>query len=199
MPARGYRCPPVVDAVVLRARARLGGLAVLVLGIEWARVLLAREPEVALAALLGGGLALTAVGVAHGPRSLGLGTEHLPVRVLGGLALAAALLLPAAVRAETGPHLAAPWAGAAVAVSVGEELAFRGALFRVLEETGGGAAAVLGTTILWTAAHALSHPPAFLGAVAGAGLLLGVWRWLARDLVGPTIAHVTADLALAAP
>ena len=174
-------------------------LAVLVLGIEWGRVLLAREPELALAALLGGGFALTALGLAHGPGRIGLGTDRLPVRVLGGLTLAAALLLPAAVRGEAGLHLAAPWALAAVAVSVGQELVFRGALFHALEEVGGGAAAVLGTTILWTAAHALSHPPAFLGAVAAAGLLLGVWRWIARDLVGPTIAHVTADLALAAP
>ena len=189
----------MVDAVVLRARARVGLLAVLVLGIEWARVVLARQPELALAALLGGGLALTALGLAHGPRAIGLGTDRLPVRVLGGLALGAALLLPAAVRGETGPQLAAPWAAAAVAVSVGEELVFRGALFRALEEIGGGAVAVLGTTILWTAAHVLSHPPAFLGAVAAAGLLLGVWRWIAQDLVGPTIAHVTADLALAAP
>lgn len=189
----------MVDAVVLRARARFGLLAVLVLGIEWARVLLARQPDLALAALLGGGLALIALGLAHGPRAIGLGTDRLAVRILGGLALAAALLLPAAVRAEAGPHLAAPWASAAVAVSVGEELVFRGALFRALDEIGGGAAAVLGTTILWTAAHALSHPPAFLVAVAAAGLLLGVWRWIARDLVGPTIAHVTADLALAAP
>lgn len=189
----------MVDAVVLRARARFCVLAVLALGTEWARVLLAREPELALAALLGGGFALSGLGLAHGPRRIGLGTDRLPVRVLGGLALGAVLLLPAAVRGEAGPHLAAPWAAAAVAVSLGEELVFRGALFHALEEIGGGAAAVLGTTIVWTAAHALSHPPAFLGAVAGAGLLLGVWRWMARDLVGPTIAHVTADLALAAP
>jgi membrane protease YdiL (CAAX protease family) len=174
-------------------------LALLVLGIEWGRVLLAREPAFALVALVGGGLALTALGLAQGPRALGLGTDNLPVRILGGLALAAALLLPAAVRGESGPHLAAPWAAAAVAVSVGEEVAFRGVLFHTLEQIGGGPAAVLGTTILWTAAHALSHRPAFLGAVAAAGLLLGVWRWIARDLVGPTIAHVTADVALAAP
>jgi len=52
------------------------------------------------------------------------------------------------------------------------------------------------STALWTAAHALSHPPAFLGAVAAAGLLLALWRWACRDLVGPVIGHVVADLAL---
>jgi membrane protease YdiL (CAAX protease family) len=81
-------------------------------------------------------------------------------------------------------------------VSIGEELAFRGALYAALEEVGGAPLAVGGSTIAWTAAHALSHPPAFLGAVAAAGLLLGLWRWACRDLVAPIIGHVIADLAL---
>ena len=29
-----------------------------------------------------------------------------------------------------------------------------------------------------------------------AGLLLGTWRWACRDLVGPILGHVIADLAL---
>jgi membrane protease YdiL (CAAX protease family) len=189
----------VVDAVVLRARARVGLLAALALGIEWGRVLLARRPDLALAALLAGGLALCALGAGHRPAALGVGADRLPARVLGGLALAAVLLLPAAARGESGLGLGLPWAFAAVAVSVGEEVAFRGALFASLEAVGGGAVAVLGTTLLWTAAHALSHPPAFLVAVAAAGLLLGVWRWVFRDLLAPTLGHVLADLALAAP
>jgi hypothetical protein len=45
-------------------------------------------------------------------------------------------------------------------------------------------------------AHAFSHPPEFLGAVAGAGLLLALWRWACRDLVGPIIGHAIADLML---
>jgi membrane protease YdiL (CAAX protease family) len=85
---------------------------------------------------------------------------------------------------------------AAVAVSVGEEIAFRGALFGALAEAGGPALAVLGSTLVWTAAHALSHPAAFLPAVAAAGLLLGTWRWACRDLVGPVVGHVIADLSL---
>jgi membrane protease YdiL (CAAX protease family) len=85
---------------------------------------------------------------------------------------------------------------AAVAVSVGEEVAFRGAVFAALEQAGGPVVAVLGSTAAWTLAHALSHPPAFLPAVAAAGLVLAAWRWAVRDLVGPVIGHVLADLAL---
>jgi len=92
--------------------------------------------------------------------------------------------------------LPAGLAAAAIAVSVGEELAFRGALYAALEEIGGAPAAVIGSTALWTLAHVLSHPPEFLGAVFAAGLLLGIWRWACKDLVGPIIGHVIADLAL---
>ncbi len=81
-------------------------------------------------------------------------------------------------------------------VSIGEELAFRGALYAVLEDVGGAPLAVVGSTLLWTLAHVLSHPPEFLGAVAAAGLLLALWRWACKDLVGPIVGHVIADLAL---
>ena len=56
--------------------------------------------------------------------------------------------------------------------------------------------AIVGSTVAWTAAHALSHPAAFLWAVAAAGLLLALWRWACRDLVAPIIGHVIADVAL---
>ena len=92
--------------------------------------------------------------------------------------------------------LPASLALAAVAVSIGEEIAFRGALYAALDEIGGAPLAVAGSTLVWTLAHALSHPPAFLGAVAAAGLLLALWRWAVKDLVGPMVAHVIADLAL---
>jgi membrane protease YdiL (CAAX protease family) len=87
-------------------------------------------------------------------------------------------------------------AAAAVSVSIGEELAFRGALYAALEEVGGAPLAIAGSTVVWTAAHVLSHSPAFLGAVAAAGLVLALWRWACRDLVAPIIGHVIADLAL---
>jgi membrane protease YdiL (CAAX protease family) len=118
------------------------------------------------------------------------------LRIIGGLALAAVLLLPAAVRASGVPILPAALALPAIVVSVGQEIAFRGALFAALDEVGGAPLAIAGSTIAWTLAHALSHPPEFLGAVAMAGLLLALWRWACRDLVAPIIGHVVADLAL---
>jgi membrane protease YdiL (CAAX protease family) len=179
---------------LLLARAAL--LSVLALAVEYTRVLAGRAPGLAVPSLLIGGLALCALAVGRRPGELGLGTSRLAGRLLGGLALAAVLLLPAAVRWGGGPPLDPSLAAAAVAVSVGEEVAFRGALFVVLESSGGPVLAVLGTTLLWTLAHVLSHPPQFLPAVAAAGLLLGLWRWACRDLVGPIVAHVLADVTL---
>lgn len=175
---------------------RAAALGALALGIEYARVLAGGVPGLEAMALLGGGLALCLLAIGRTPTELGLGRDRLPGRLLGGLALAVVLLLPAAVRWEGGPLLPPALAAAAVAVAVGEEIAFRGALFAALEEVGGPVLAVLGSTAVWTAAHALAHPPAFLPAVAAAGLLLGLWRWACRDLVGPLVGHVLADLAL---
>jgi membrane protease YdiL (CAAX protease family) len=127
---------------------------------------------------------------------LGLGTSLFGLRLLGGVAIGAVLLLPAAVRPATAPLIPGGLAMAGVVVSIGEELAFRGALYAALEEVGGAPLAVLGSTVLWTLAHVLSHPLEFLGAVAMAGLLLALWRWACKDLVGPMVGHVLADLAL---
>ena len=170
------------------------GLALYVLAAEWARALAVREWP--LAGQLVGGAALCLCLLVFPALALGLGRDRLGARLLGGAALTAVLLLPAAVRWTGALPLGGGLAAAVVVVAVGEELAFRGALFASFERAWGGPAAVLGTTLVWTAAHVLSHPPAFLLAVAGAGLLLGCWRLYARDLVGPLIAHVVADLAL---
>jgi membrane protease YdiL (CAAX protease family) len=143
-----------------------------------------------------GGVALALTAWGWPADKLGLGRSRLVLRILGGFALAVALLLPTAARVSAIPILPPALAIAAIAVSVGEEIAFRGALFAALEEAGGAPLAVAGSTVLWTAAHALSHPPAFLLAVAAAGLLLGLWRLACRDLVAPIIGHVIADLAL---
>lgn len=154
-----------------------------------------RTPGAATIALILGGVALAVVAVGWPPQQLGLGKSRLALRVIGGLALGAVLLLPAAARSG-GPVLPAGLAFAAIAVSIGEEIAFRGVLYAELEELGGAPLAIIGSTLLWTIAHALSHPPAFLGAVAAAGLLLALWRWACKDLVAPIIGHVVADLAL---
>ena len=176
------------------ARAGLVALAVVVL--EWSRGLVAMQPGLTVAALILGGVALAAVAAGWRAERLGLGTSRFGLRLLGGLALGAVLLLPAAVRAGAAPLLPAGLAVAAIAVSIGEELAFRGALYAALEDAAGAPVAIVGSTLLWTLAHALSHPAEFLPAVAAAGLLLALWRWACRDLVAPIVGHVIADAAL---
>lgn len=174
---------------------RLAVLVVLVVSVEWGRAIAERStgpiPTIAL-----GGLALGLCAVGWRAEALGLTRAHLGLKLLGGLAIAAVLLLPAAVRWQGAPILPAPLAVSALAIAIGEELAFRGALFAALEAVWGPLAAVIGSSLVFAAGHLLSHPPMFLLAVLAAGLVLGTWRWAARDLVGPIVGHAIADLAL---
>lgn len=186
----------MVSAVGWRPLARVGEIAAYVLLVEWVRTLVNGEPHAAVPSLVIGGVALGLAALGWRAQSLGLGGSHLGWRIVGGFALGAVLLLPTAVRADAAPILPAGLALPAVAISIGEELAFRGALYAALDELGGAPLAILGSTALWTLAHAFSHPPSFLGAVAAAGLLLALWRWACRDLVAPIVGHVIADLAL---
>jgi membrane protease YdiL (CAAX protease family) len=186
----------VISALRSRPIARVAAIGGYVLVVEWTRALAVQVPAAVALTLVLGGAALALVAFGWPAARLGLGTSHFGMRVIGGFALGAVLLLPGAVRSGAAPLLPAGLALAAIAVSVGEELAFRGALYALLQEIGGAPLAIFGSTALWTLAHALSHPPAFLGAVAAAGLLLALWRWAANDLVGPILGHVIADLAL---
>jgi membrane protease YdiL (CAAX protease family) len=186
----------VISALHSRPIARVVAVGAYILLVEWTRSAAVQMPAATALSLVLGGAALGVVALGWPAARLGLGTSHFGMRLIGGLALGAVLLLPGAVRSGAAPLLPAGLAFAAVAVSVGEELAFRGALYAALEEIGGAPLAIFGSTALWTLAHALSHPPAFLGAVAAAGLLLALWRWAAKDLVGPILGHVIADLAL---
>jgi membrane protease YdiL (CAAX protease family) len=142
------------------------------------------------------GLGLGAVALAYPPAVLGLSRRQLAARLLGGVALGVVLLLPAAVR---WPEVSTPVAAAGpfvAIIAVGEELGFRGALYSALDAAFGPLVAVLGSAALFTAGHALTHPPQYLVAVAAAGVLLGAWRWACRDLVAPVIGHVIADVAI---
>jgi membrane protease YdiL (CAAX protease family) len=167
-----------------------------ILLVEWIRALASAHPGAAAASLVLGAAALAMTVFGWPAARLGLGTSRLGLRIVGGLALAAVLLLPAAVRADAAPTLPATLALAAVTISIAQELAFRGVLYAALDEAGGAPLAIFGSTVAWTAAHAFSHPPTFLGAVAAAGLLLALWRWACRDLVAPIVGHVIADIAL---
>lgn len=176
--------------------ARAAGIGAAALGLEWARVLAGRQPELALVSLVAGGAALAALGLGFGARDLGLSRSALGFKVAAGVVLGVVLLLPALARERPGPLLPASYAAAAIAVSIGEEVAFRGALFAAIDAWLGPVPAILGSTLVFTAGHVLSHPPEFLAAVAAAGALLSVWRWACRDLVAPVVAHCVADLAL---
>ena len=186
----------MLSVLAARPGVRAAVIASYILLVEWARALISTAPHAAAAVLVLGGFALVLAGAGWPADRLGLGTAHLGLRILGGFALAAVLLLPAAARASAAPILPAFLALPAIVVSIGEEIAFRGALYAALDDLGGAPVAIIGSTALWTAAHALSHPPQFLFAVAAAGLLLALWRWACKDLVGPIIGHVIADLAL---
>jgi membrane protease YdiL (CAAX protease family) len=186
----------VISALRANLVLRAVVIGTYILAVEWTRALAMRWPGTAAAALILGGAALTLVAVGWPAERLGIGKSRLALRVLGGLALGAVLLLPAAARSGGAPLVPGGLALAAIAVSIGEEVAFRGVLYAALEQLGGAPVAVVGSTLLWTVAHVLSHPPEFLGAVAAAGLLLAMWRWACKDLVGPIVGHVIADLAL---
>lgn len=186
----------MIAALSTRPALRAAVIGAYILLVEWTRALATRIPGAAVVAILLGGAALMVSAIGWPAPKLGLGTSRLGLRIIGGFALAAVLLLPAAVRASEAPIIPASFAVLAVIISVAQEVAFRGVLFAALDEAGGAPLAIVGSTVAWTAAHALSHPPAFLWAVAAAGLLLALWRWACRDLVAPIIGHVLADLAL---
>jgi membrane protease YdiL (CAAX protease family) len=174
---------------------RVALIAGLVVGVELVRAV-AEKANGPIPAIALGGLALGLCAVGWRPEALGLSRRNLGLKLLAGLALAAVLLLPAAVRWQGASMLPAPMAISAIVIAVGEELAFRGALYAALEAAWGPLAAVLGSALAFAAGHLLSHPPLFLLAVLAAGLVLGAWRWAARDLVGPIVGHALADLAL---
>src|SRR3989442_1402824 len=179
-----------------RPALRVGVIAAYVLLVEWSRALASTAPHAATAALFLGGVALVLSGAGWPLDRLGIGRSRLAFRILGGCAPAGVLLLPPPPRARSAPILPPLPPFPAIVVSIGEEIAFRGALYAALEDLAGAPVAIVGSTALWTAAHALSHPPEFLFAVAAAGLLLALWRWACKDLVGPIVGHVIADLAL---
>lgn len=170
-------------------------LSAYILAVESARSLLVHAPYAVIPVLILSGIALVLTARGFSRERLGLAADRWPLRLVGGLALGAILLLPAAVRPGA-PLLPLALAVPAIAVSIGQEIAFRGALYAALEELGGAPVAVVGSTLLWTLAHAFSHPPEFLVAVGAAGLLLALWRWALKDLVAPLIAHTIADIAL---
>ncbi len=172
-------------------------IATAALGVEWGRALSDRNPSSFGMPVLIGGVLLCLVAAGSNAGALGFHRRELVPRLLSGAALGAILLLPTAARSAGGPPIwASPEAPIAFMIAFGEEVAFRGALFNALSAAGGAVPAIVGSSLVFTAAHVLSHPPAFLVPVAATGLLLGTWRWMFNDLVAPVVGHCIADLCL---
>jgi hypothetical protein len=82
---------------------------------------------------------------------------------------------------------------ASILAAVGEELAFRGALFRILEERSGTATALLISAAVFGLLHALNPGATVVSTVAialEAGILLGVAYALTRNLWFPIGLHL---------
>jgi hypothetical protein len=86
----------------------------------------------------------------------------------------------------------APQASASLAAAVGEELLFRGAIFRITEEWLGTAAALIISAVLFGAAHGLNVGATPIGVLAialEAGALLGLAYSASRSLWLPIGMH----------
>jgi membrane protease YdiL (CAAX protease family) len=183
-------------ALTLKSHWRVPVLATFAVGIEWVRAFAERDPTLTVAAIAGGGLLLCATGSGTPLRDLGIDAKNLPRKVVAGAALGAVLLMPTAFRSWMGIPLDLISQVAIALVAVGEEVAFRGALFSAIRVALGPVAAVAGSAAAFVLAHVFSHPIDFLVPVAALGLLLGIWRWAFDDLIAPITAHVIADVSL---
>jgi membrane protease YdiL (CAAX protease family) len=121
--------------------------------------------------------------------------------VLAGLAGAAVLCVPAAIRHGALGGVVAPtdgyarWAAFVVVVAIAEEALLRGSLFRAIEQRAGVGVAIAVTSV----AFGLLHAPVYGWAVVPLDIAVGVWLGALRAATGtvtaPAIAHALADLA----
>jgi membrane protease YdiL (CAAX protease family) len=99
------------------------------------------------------------------------------------------------------PTLPLKWLAVVIsAASAGicEETGFRGYMQRPIEKLHGAPAAILISSIFFTAVH-LTKSWALLGIVPiifGAGILLGLMAWSARSLVPSILGHILMDIGL---
>jgi membrane protease YdiL (CAAX protease family) len=128
-------------------------------------------------------------------------SERLLRGMLVGLAGAAVLCVPAAIRHVTLGGIVAPtdgyarWAVFVVVVAVAEEALLRGSLFRAVEQRAGVAVAIAVTSV----AFGLLHAPVYGWGVVPLDVAVGVWLGTLRAVSGtvaaPAVAHALADLA----
>ena len=75
-----------------------------------------------------------------------------------------------------------------IAAPIGEELAFRGFLYRTLELRFGGAVAVAATALAWAALH-IQYSPAAISVIFAGGLLFGAIRRYSGSLYTTVLMH----------
>lgn len=126
-----------------------------------------------------------------------------PANLLGGAAFGALLfgvviaLLAAAgaarIGASLGPAGLAPALATAMASAVGEEIIFRGVLFRMVEESAGTLVAIAVSASLFGLVHALNHGAGVVSTLAialEAGVLLALVFAVSRSLWAPIGVHL---------
>src|SRR5438132_13570006 len=86
----------VLSVFAARPAVRAAAIAIYILPAEWSRALICTQPRAALGALVLAGLELGVSAAGWPLERLGLGNSRSAVRILGGVALAAVLAVPAA-------------------------------------------------------------------------------------------------------
>ena len=127
-------------------------------------------------------------GTTHGLAGLGIGTL-LSCTAIASMSVAGAVHLTGLGEAT---RLIATFT-AAIMAAVGEELLFRGVLFRILEQAFGTFAALLASALLFGLAHIVNPDATLIGALAiaiEAGLLLGLAYVVTRNLWFPIGLHL---------
>lgn len=86
----------------------------------------------------------------------------------------------------------------ATSAGICEETGFRGYMQRPIEQTRGAPAAILVSSLFFTALHLTKGwaTPGMIPIVFGAGVLLGLLAWSSRSLIPGMIGHVAMDIGL---
>jgi membrane protease YdiL (CAAX protease family) len=87
------------------------------------------------------------------------------------------------------------WAVVVTAVAISEEAFLRGALWRVVSDVRGPAAALVVTSVAFAVLHVPFYGPSVLPLDLAVGFLLGGLRLVSGGVAAPSTAHVLADLA----
>jgi membrane protease YdiL (CAAX protease family) len=144
------------------------------------------------------GLALIAIALLGGLRVSVPPAGALAAGVASGVVLVAISMVARWPQMPLVPgHAApfAPWVAATTLVATAEELVLRGTLWRWAAATGGDAAALLATSLLFALIHVPIYGPGVIPLDFGVGLIFGGLRLWFGGPAAPAAAHIVADLA----